>query len=572
MGETGFGTGLNFLSCAKKFLDYTDSGALHFYSCEKFPLPSSEIRRIGEKFPALRSLADELADALPHVYRGFHTLYLRRPRIRLTLMYMDALEAFSSLEAGIDAWFLDGFSPDRNPEMWTGELFRTLASLSLPGATLATYTSAGFVRRGLEEAGFEMAKAKGYGTKREMLLGRVKTGVGRKSSGKREGPCAVIGGGFAGTAVARSLAERGLDVTLMEAGSLASGGSGNPAGIFFPQITARRDPMSQFSLSSYEYLLGLLKTRPQLPGERKGVLQLYADEHWQKRLEGGIADLPAELVRSISAREASEIVGQKINAPGIFFPEAGWSVPGEICASNADHPRIQLKSFTRVGSIEKNNDNFLILDSDGKELGVFHSVIICAGPSASAFKMTSWLPLKRVRGQIALVDLKFVRTPPPVVVVYEGYVIPAHRGSLVVGSTYHPANSDTDIDPVMNAELVSRLRESLPECLGDEFVTSSGRVSFRSASKDHMPIIGELYESAQPGAGVVEGMYVSGGHASRGLLSCHLGAEIIASEICGEGMPIERELLASISPARFSIRAEKKAGGKKRRIRASESD
>ncbi|WP_368752106.1 tRNA (5-methylaminomethyl-2-thiouridine)(34)-methyltransferase MnmD, partial [Klebsiella oxytoca] len=113
----------------------------------------------------------------PLPFAGCHRLLLDEGRITLDLWFGDinqlTNELDDSLNQQVDAWFLDGFAPAKNPDMWTAELFAAMARLARPGGTLATFTSAGFVRRGLEEAGFSMQKRKGFGRKREMLIGEM---------------------------------------------------------------------------------------------------------------------------------------------------------------------------------------------------------------------------------------------------------------------------------------------------------------------------------------------------------------------------------------------------------------
>lgn len=138
----------------------------------------------------------------------------------------------------VDAWFLDGFAPAKNPDMWSQHLFNAMARLARPGATLATFTSAGFVRRGLQEAGFTMQKTKGFGRKRDMLVGRMDQTLeipaqtpwfSRSASTSRE--VAIVGGGIASALLSLALLHRGWQVTLYCADDApAKGASGNRQG------------------------------------------------------------------------------------------------------------------------------------------------------------------------------------------------------------------------------------------------------------------------------------------------------------------------------------------------------
>ena len=173
--ETGFGTGLNFLTAWKCFEETTGAHQkLDFISFEKYPVESEEIElflhRWVEFFDGrLHRLAQRYPPALP----GFHRVVLN-DRVTLTLIFDDVNEAIPRVDASVDAWFLDGFKPSTNPDMWSETVFEHMARLSYEGTRFATFTAAGAVRRGLQNAGFLVEKIKGYGRKRDMTIGVFK--------------------------------------------------------------------------------------------------------------------------------------------------------------------------------------------------------------------------------------------------------------------------------------------------------------------------------------------------------------------------------------------------------------
>lgn len=166
--ETGFGTGLNFLAAWTLFEETAAPGQrLHFISFEKYPLDAEKIAEwLG---PWENEFGERLKTLVSRYGPGTAEM---SGRVNLTLIFGDVNEEIPKLEAAVDAWFLDGFKPSANPEMWSGTVFANMARLSAPGASLATFTAAGFVRRGLAAAGFEVKKARGYGAKRDMTVGR----------------------------------------------------------------------------------------------------------------------------------------------------------------------------------------------------------------------------------------------------------------------------------------------------------------------------------------------------------------------------------------------------------------
>lgn len=181
VAESGFGTGLNFLTLWQAFVQFREAHPqaqlqrLHFISFEKFPLTRADLALAHQHWPELAPWAEKLQAQWPLPLPGCHRLLLDEGRVTLDLWFGDINELTSqlddSLNQKVDAWFLDGFAPAKNPDMWTQNLFNAMARLARPGGTLATFTSAGFVRRGLQEAGFTMQKRKGFGRKREMLCG-----------------------------------------------------------------------------------------------------------------------------------------------------------------------------------------------------------------------------------------------------------------------------------------------------------------------------------------------------------------------------------------------------------------
>lgn len=173
IAETGFGTGLNFLSTWKQFEETARPDQnLDYISFEKYPLSAEDIEKYLHNYKSeLGGYLSELIELYPLVVPGFHKITLAG-QVTLLLVFDDVNAALPQLEAEVDCWFLDGFKPSANPEMWTDTMFSQMARLSVPGATFATFTAAGGVRRGLDAAGFTVRKAPGFGRKREMLVGK----------------------------------------------------------------------------------------------------------------------------------------------------------------------------------------------------------------------------------------------------------------------------------------------------------------------------------------------------------------------------------------------------------------
>ena len=171
--ETGFGLGLNFLATRLAWkADPQACRELHFISLEKHPFSAEDLVVAQAAWPEFSAMAEALRRHWPPLVPGEHRLELEGGRVVLRLVFGDAVEALPTLDAEVEAFYLDGFSPAKNPDLWSPALCRSLARLARPEATLATWSVAGQVRRSLIEAGFSVEKRPGFAGKRQMLVGR----------------------------------------------------------------------------------------------------------------------------------------------------------------------------------------------------------------------------------------------------------------------------------------------------------------------------------------------------------------------------------------------------------------
>ena len=166
IAELGFGSGLNLLAALHLWRSSRQVGVLHYTSFEAFPMPAEAMIRAQSSFCELGTVA---ADLSPFWRQGVQQIELQD--LAFSLIHGEAFQTVPAWAGRADAWFLDGFSPEKNPEMWHEDLMAAVGSHSADQATVATYTSAGFVRRGLAAAGFTVARAPGFGRKRHMAKG-----------------------------------------------------------------------------------------------------------------------------------------------------------------------------------------------------------------------------------------------------------------------------------------------------------------------------------------------------------------------------------------------------------------
>ncbi|MFR9718218.1 bifunctional tRNA (5-methylaminomethyl-2-thiouridine)(34)-methyltransferase MnmD/FAD-dependent 5-carboxymethylaminomethyl-2-thiouridine(34) oxidoreductase MnmC [Aeromonas diversa] len=593
IAETGFGTGLNFLASWQAFAGHIAAGKagarrLHFTSFEKFPLTRADLAKALAAWPELSAFSEHLVAQWPLALPGCHRLVFDEGRVTLDLWFGDIKESLPLVPHGpeglVDAWFLDGFAPSKNPEMWTPGLFAGLARLARSTATLATFTCAGFVRRGLIEAGWAMQKVKGYGRKREMLAGARQgkvpsTGLerGYPRPAGRTGEVLIIGGGIASAMTALSLVRRGRAVTLLCADATpAAGASGNRQGALYPLLGGEHDTLSRFYAAAFPYArerLIELAARHEVAFDLCGVVQLgYDGKSAQKIAKLLTGPFPAELVHPVTAEEMAERVGLPTGCAGVAYPLGGWLCPAELTraalAEAATSGLLTQHYDAKVTRLSQHGDLWVAEGPSGRWQAP--NLVVAAGHRLPALLPQAELPLYPVRGQVS-----HARTNPELsrlkqVLCYDGYLTPAHQGRHCIGASYGRNRTELDYGNDEQASNRDRLIACLPDQrwpIGVDLSDGEARVGIRSASRDHLPVLGPVAvldnleerwrdHGADPDWQLPTwpGLFVLGALGSRGLCSAPLCGELLAAEICGEPLGLARDLLDALHPARYWTR------------------
>jgi tRNA 5-methylaminomethyl-2-thiouridine biosynthesis bifunctional protein len=575
IAETGFGTGLNFLCAWQLWRETAPAHArLHFVSTEKFPLSRDELQRALAMWPELVELSRLLVAQYQRIVPGWQQLVFDGGRVTLALLVGDARETLPQLAASVDAWFLDGFSPAKNPEMWQQEIFHHLARLAAPGCTLATFTSAGFVRRGLQEAGFAMEKVPGHGSKREMLRGEFAGRPNTKTVPERQ--AVIIGGGIAGASSAHALATRGWQVTLVERhAALAQEASGNAQGVLYPRLSGHDIPLSRVALNGFLHTLRLAEALLEKgrDWDNCGLLQQGFNAREAKRCEEvAMRALPMELVRAVDATEASKLAGVNMPHGGLWFPHGAWIHPPALCRALADHPNIQHRLSCEPLTLRKTQHGWQVLEHD-RIIAEAPIVIICTANDSLRFAQTAHLPLEPVRGQITQLPATEASRQLKAVVCTEGYIGPARDETHCVGASFSPGETDVALraeDHAQNLGMLRALSPALYSSLGGaelDPANLAGRVSLRCAAPDYLPMAGPLldphvlterYEigsrKSPDALPWLAGLYVNVAHGSKGLLTAPLCAELIAAMLEHEPLPMDISLARALDPNRFLLR------------------
>lgn len=566
--ETGLGLGLNFLAAWQAWRDDPQRPqTLHYVAIEAFPATADDLLRSAAPYPELAALARELAGAWWGMTPGVHRLVLEQGQVLLTVCIGDIRAMLRELDFTADSLFLDGFAPELNPAMWDLPVIKSLARLARRGTGVASWTSAGAVRRALAQCGFEVRRADGLPPKRHCIAGEFAPAWTPRTpprASAEPGRCVVVGAGLAGAAVAASLARRGWQVQVLDgAEAPAQGASGLPAGVFAPHLSPDDALLSRLTrrgiratLQAAHSLLeegrdwantGVLEHRPE------GRLQL------QERVR---AELVPEWVGTDTATR-SAAAGLDPQACAHWLPQAGWMRPGALVQAWLSTPGVAFVSGARVARLVRASGDWILLDAQDQVLARAPLVVLAAAQSCAALLESAGLPapvLQPVRGQVsfqadpqdASAEQPAGAKPPlpPWPVNGNGHFIPdarlpdGRRGWLS-GSTYDSGDADPrprDSDHDAN---LARLRALLPatgQALATAFGTEPGQraveawASVRCASSDRRPLVGP-WET---------GLWLCAALGSRGLSLAALCAEVIAARLHGEPLPLERRLAAAL--------------------------
>ena len=589
--ETGFGQGLNFLATWAAWRDDPQRCArLDFVSIEKHPFDRAGLSVVHPASGALAPLAEMLRQSWPVPVPGVHRLTFDGGRVTLTLLLGDAMETLPQLSCAADAFYLDGFAPAKNPDLWQPRVFKQLARVARAGATLATYTAAGFVRRGLQEAGFEVRKAPGFGSKRDMTVAQFPTHW-RTRRGPAEAPvwsqrhAIVLGAGLAGCSVAERLASRGWRITLIdENDGPARGTSAHRAAAMHPHVSIDDSVLSRLSragnLLARRHWDALDRAGFASGFQRTGVLQLAEDPDDATEQQRIVQTLgyPTDYIDWLNVDEAAQRVGAGVPQGGWWFAQAGWVAPPDVCRANlaAAGAAVDARWNTRVESLRQDGEQWQVLDAQRAVIASAPVIVLANSLGAARLAPLTSASLKSVRGQLTDVPIPSLEAGAPwpkAVVCGDGYLLPAEPGarSVRTGSSFQPGESDLAervTDHAANLGRLARLQPQQSRALAMlDPATLHGYVGVRCVSANRLPLIGPLVDEAAataPGFRLrgphaqlprLAGLYAALAYGSRGLTWSVLGAELLAAQIDGGPLPLEYDLAAALDPGRFILRA-----------------
>lgn len=564
IGETGFGTGLNFLLTWQAWRASKCEGPLTFISTEAFPLSRTQMKRAHASFPSLESLAAQLRNQLPPPSRGFHLRIFDDGRVRLILLQGDAAEQLAGLEGQVDLWYLDGFVPSKNQSLWSDSVFDQIARLSAPNARLATFTAAGLVKRALAQRGFDVSKAPGFGRKRERILAtykcdeHVSRNTGTDAALRRwlpqavqqssTGSVCVIGGGIAGRLTAAALADRGVDVDLFAADSEPPA-SAVPAAILAPRFLLDDQPSSDFLSAAYSFAVSSQRLAPYW-GQPRG-LALYPATGADKRRQDQIRDQLTWGPEWIEDR-----------GDYLFLPESG-SLDAAACLASLPTP-----TPADIRSLRKTSDGWMVQEHSGIARGPFKHVLLAAGPATQTLLSDPWFDLTPRHGSTFRAATGWTglgQTRPET--LSKGATKSANiNGHHWFGSSF----SDTpEEESTARQSVADKIKGMSLHAAPDLSVGWSG---VRATTTDRFPYAGALTQKDDFMRAVAplavdanrdfaypvppqNGLYCLTGLGSKGWQFAPLLAEMIAAQITGDVIPVSLDVQRVLSPLRSAVRA-----------------
>lgn len=553
--ENGFGLGTNFLTTLQAWRKDSDRSEKLFYaSIEGYPVSREDLIKFAA--PELSAEAEELAEKWPLLTPGVHRLEFDEGKAVLDLYFMPAETAAKRLSCSFDALYLDGFSPKKNPEMWSPRLLKKLCAHAKEGATLSTWCVASSVRRALFEAGFEIEKVPGFGHKSEMTVGRFEPRFKSRrsatfSSGRVAVPKSVmvIGAGLSGSAVAHVLSKRGMTVTVVDSGPVgATGASALRYGVVHAQPSADDNRLFRLTRAGLERLQRELK---QYPGVNlcRGLFQMARDPGEFERWQAWARDkkpfaFTEEFLKVITAEEAEQKTGIRPRFGGLWHGHGGPIALAQWVRDKLERSGAALLFNTRIALLRKNGKFWEASDVSGRVVTRAECAVLCCAAGTSEL-VRDLLPLTQWKGRISLISdstlgrLKGAITGP-------GYAIHSPDGWSGVGATYERAEEALSAQEA-HAKNLEHLKQLCPSLrVPGVFGFYEG---FRCVAPDRLPVIGKIISLSEEKE--VENLYVSCAMGSRGTVFNQLAAEIIESMIFNEPIPLESDLVEAVSPMRF---------------------
>ena len=562
VGETGFGTGLNILTLWQLWqqVRLDNHSHLHVVSVEKFPLNKADLIRALNVWTELKPLAEKLIQQYPLPIAGCHRLSFPEERFSIDLWLGDAQDIFPTIPKTqtVNAWFLDGFAPSCNPDMWQANVLDHMVRLSDFGTTFASFSVAGIIKRGLKQHGIQISRPRGFGHKREMLKAiwldtsqtetqsqdsETTIAAPPKSETSKQRKIAIIGAGIAGLSSAWAFAQRGHQVTIYEQNEPLSGASGNPLALLNPKLCPIEQAHEHLMTLSWQHALNFY---PRFKAFRSIQVQQIALKNADELL--GLVEQYPEKVLSANTKQTDNSIPQT-EFSSITLNQAGAVSPHQLRDEILQHANIRIEKV-KISRLES-TDSQVTLWQDQQIIAITdHAIVCCAKQSAELFE--NYPVLKPIRGQVSWVENSQRPLALDQAYSYGGYCMQLDTAQLILGASFYPNRDDAEVlteDHVHNYELIHNVFPKYAQGL-PSVDTWQGRASVRAQSLDYFPLVGKIQNLGQ--------IYTFAGLGSKGFLFAPLCSEILAALILGELCPVPQSLLDKLNPQRFQKKLKAK--------------
>ena len=560
VGETGFGTGLNILTLWQLWqqVRLDNHSHLHVVSVEKFPLNKADLIRALNVWTELKPLAEKLIQQYPLPIAGCHRLSFPEERFSIDLWLGDAQDIFPTIPKTqtVNAWFLDGFAPSCNPDMWQANVLDHMVRLSDFGTTFASFSVAGVLKRGLKQHGIQISRPRGFGHKREMLKAiwldtsqtetqsqdsETTIAAPPKSETSKQRKIAIIGAGIAGLSSAWAFAQRGHQVTIYEQNEPLSGASGNPLALLNPKLCPIEQAHEHLMTLSWQHALNFY---PQFKAFRPIQVQQIALKNADE-LSGLVEQYPENVLTANTTLECFP----ETEFPSLTLHQAGAVSPHQLRDEILQHANIRIEK-AKISRLESTDSQVTLWQDQQKIAITDHAIVCCAKQSAELIE--NYPVLKPIRGQVSWVENSQRPLALDQAYSYGGYCMQLDTAQLILGASFYPNRDDAEVlteDHVHNYELIHNVFPKYAQGL-PSVDTWQGRASVRAQSLDYLPLVGKIQNLGQ--------IYTFAGLGSKGFLFAPLCSEILAALILSELCPVPQSLLDKLNPQRFQKKLKAK--------------
>ena len=560
VGETGFGTGLNILTLWQLWqqVRLDNHSHLHVVSVEKFPLNKADLIRALNVWTELKPLAEKLIQQYPLPIAGCHRLSFPEERFSIDLWLGDAQDIFPTIPKTqtVNAWFLDGFAPSCNPDMWQANVLDHMVRLSDFGTTFASFSVAGIIKRGLKQHGIQISRPRGFGHKREMLKAiwldtsqtetqsqdsETTIAAPPKSETSKQRKIAIIGAGIAGLSSAWAFAQRGHQVTIYEQNEPLSGASGNPLALLNPKLCPIEQAHEHLMTLSWQHALNFY---PQFKAFRSIQVQQIALKNADE-LSGLVEQYPENVLTANTTLECFP----ETEFPSLTLHQAGAVSPHQLRDEILQHANIRIEKV-KISRLESTDSQVTLWQGQQLIATADHVIVCCAKQSAELIE--NYPVLKPIRGQVSWVENSQRPLALDQAYSYGGYCMQLDTAQLILGASFYPNRDDAEVlteDHVHNYELIHNVFPKYAQGL-PSVDTWQGRASVRAQSLDYFPLVGKIQNFGQ--------IYTFAGLGSKGFLFAPLCSEILAALILGELCPVPQSLLDKLNPQRFQKKLKAK--------------